>query len=42
MHSAIDCIKRGLYYDPDHLELNFMLGMAHLTLNAYPEAIQYL
>jgi tetratricopeptide (TPR) repeat protein len=40
MPAAIECIIRGLYYDPDHLELNFMLGMAHLTINAFPEAIR--
>ncbi len=42
MTNAIECIQRALYYDSDHLELNFMLGIAHLTLNAFSEAIQSL
>ena len=42
MPNAIQCIHRALYFDADHLELNFMLGMAHLTLNAYNQAIKSL
>jgi lipopolysaccharide biosynthesis regulator YciM len=35
-------LERGLYYDPDVVELNFMLGVSHLSLGHYTEALRYL
>jgi tetratricopeptide (TPR) repeat protein len=42
MNAAIDHLERGLYYDCNNLEVNFMLGIAHMTLNSFGKALQYL
>ena len=42
MHQAIEVLGRGLYYDPSNIEVNFMLGIAHISLERYADSLKYL
>lgn len=42
MHQATEVLGRGLYYDPSNIEVNFMLGVAHMSLEHYADSLKYL
>ena len=42
MNQVMEILQRGLYYDPFNLEVNFMLGVASMSLQRFGEGVKYL